>query len=82
MPAVAFAAVIGRNDEKWGERPVLVVEPQRGQSPSEQDILAALRGKVPDWWLPEQIVFVEHMPLAGTGKIDKRVLREGLEGPE
>jgi 3-(methylthio)propionyl---CoA ligase len=33
---------------------------------------------VPDWWLPDQVVFIQHMPLAATGKIDKRRLRESL----
>jgi hypothetical protein len=34
-----------------------------------------LRGKVPDWWLPDRIVLLETMPLAATGKIDKQRLR-------
>jgi acyl-CoA synthetase (AMP-forming)/AMP-acid ligase II len=79
LPSVALVAVIPRADEKWGERPVLVVEGQRGHALTEQLILEALRAKVPDWWLPDQVVFMERMPLAATGKIDKRKLRDGLE---
>jgi len=81
LPAVALAAVVGREHEKWGERPVLIVEPRRDQTLTEQLILAALRGKIPDWWLPDQVVLIEHMPLAATGKIDKRRLREIIATP-
>lgn len=76
LPAVALAAVVARAHVKWGERPVLIVEPRRNQEISESRVLAALRGKVPDWWLPDQVIVIEQMPLAATGKIDKRQLRE------
>jgi fatty-acyl-CoA synthase len=81
LPGVALVAVVGRGHSKWGERPVLIVEPQRGpmgRALTEQLILEALRGKVPDWWLPDQVVLIDRMPLAATGKIDKRRLRDGL----
>jgi acyl-CoA synthetase (AMP-forming)/AMP-acid ligase II len=78
LPQVALVAVVGEPHEKWGERPVLVVEPCRGQSVDPPTLLGALRGKVPEWWLPERVVFVERMPLAATGKIDKRRLRAEL----
>ncbi|MDR3511216.1 MAG: long-chain-fatty-acid--CoA ligase [Caulobacteraceae bacterium] len=74
-PAVGQVAVIGRSDPKWGERPVLVVELRQGQSVDPQTLLEALRGKVADWWLPDQIVQISAMPLAATGKIDKSRLR-------
>jgi acyl-CoA synthetase (AMP-forming)/AMP-acid ligase II len=81
LPGVALVAVVGREHQKWGERPVLIVEPQRrptGEPLTQPVILEALRGKVPDWWLPDQVVFVDQMPLAATGKIDKRRLRDSL----
>ena len=80
LPAVALVAVIAREHPKWGERPVLIVEPQRNQGLTEQTLLDALRGKVPDWWLPDQVVFIDRMPLAATGKIDKRRLRDSING--
>jgi fatty-acyl-CoA synthase len=40
-----------------------------------QALIRSLRGKVADWWLPDQIVQVSAMPLAATGKIDKNQLR-------
>jgi 3-(methylthio)propionyl---CoA ligase len=75
LPAVGQVAVIGQPDAKWGERPVLVVEPRQGQPLDDATLLAALRGKVPDWWLPARIARIEAMPLAATGKIDKNRLR-------
>ena len=74
-PSVAQAAVIGRHDDKWGERPVLIVEPAPGHEVDAEELLACLRGRVPDWWLPERTIAVDRMPLAATGKIDKARLR-------
>jgi acyl-CoA synthetase (AMP-forming)/AMP-acid ligase II len=78
VPTVGLAAVVGRPHAKWGERPVLVVEPRRNQTVDERQLLEGLRGKVPDWWIPDQVIIVERMPLAATGKIDKKRLREDL----
>ena len=74
-PAVSLVAVIGRPDQKWGERPVLVVEPRAGQTLQPDDLLACLKGKVADWWIPDEVKQVAAMPLAATGKIDKNALR-------
>ncbi len=75
LPQVALVAVVGQPHVKWGERPVLIVEPRRDQTIDRDALLGALRGRVPDWWLPERIVFTDEMPLAATGKIDKQRLR-------
>lgn len=75
LPDVALVAVVGRADDKWGERPVLVYEPRRGSDLSDDDVLGALKGRIANWWLPDAIIRVAAMPLALTGKIDKLRLR-------
>jgi acyl-CoA synthetase (AMP-forming)/AMP-acid ligase II len=67
--------VIARTDPKWGERPLLVVEPRQGHAVEDGALLKSLKGKVADWWIPDRVVQVEAMPLAATGKIDKTRLR-------
>ncbi len=79
LPTVSAVAVIARSDKKWGERPVLVIQRSAGAKTSHAALLDSLRGQVADWWLPTEIVEVDRMPLAPTGKIDKTRLREQLE---
>jgi acyl-CoA synthetase (AMP-forming)/AMP-acid ligase II len=74
-PGVGLVAVVGQPHDKWGERPVLIVELRAGEALDAQALLQPLRGKVPDWWIPDHVVEVEAMPLAATGKIDKERLR-------
>ena len=75
LPGVGRVAVIGASHAKWGERPILVVEPRKGHVLDEKALLAALSGKVADWWIPDQVIQVSDMPLSATGKIDKNRLR-------
>jgi fatty-acyl-CoA synthase len=72
-PSVRHVAVIGRADVKWGERPVLIVETEGDSDPAA--LLALLRGKVADWWIPGEVAEVSAMPLGASGKIDKQRLR-------
>lgn len=80
LPSVGLVAVIGRADPRWGERPLMIIEPARGQDPDEAALKATLKGQVADWWIPERIVRVEAMPLAATGKINKTLLRATYGG--
>ncbi|WEK43897.1 MAG: AMP-binding protein [Candidatus Sphingomonas colombiensis] len=75
LPQVSLAAVIGRRDPKWGERPLLLVELREDQAIADEDLLASLRGKVASWWIPDAVIRLPQLPLAPTGKIDKLQLQ-------
>ena len=74
-PDVALVAVIGREHEKWSERPVLVVELRQDVEVSDEALLDTLDGKVANWWRPDTVHRLANMPLAATGKVDKLRLR-------
>lgn len=74
-PSVAMAAVIGVRHPKWDERPVLFVVCKPGQSLEKPEILDFLAQRVAKWWLPDEVLFVDHLPLGGTGKVQKNELR-------
>ncbi|MGH1358254.1 MAG: 3-(methylthio)propionyl-CoA ligase [Burkholderiaceae bacterium] len=75
-PAVANAAVIGVVHPKWDERPLLIVKLKDGEQVSAQDLLAFYDGKVAKFWMPDDVQFVDDIPLGATGKILKTKLRE------
>jgi len=80
LPEVSLSTVIGRAHPKWGERPILLLELREGCTLEDEAVLAALRGRVASWWLPDAIIRLEKMPLAATGKIDKQRLRAEYGG--
>jgi fatty-acyl-CoA synthase len=75
-PKVAEAAVIGVKHPKWDERPLLVIVLRKDQAATKDEILAFMRPKIANWWMPDDVVFVEEIPHTATGKIQKTVLRE------
>jgi 3-(methylthio)propionyl---CoA ligase len=75
-PEIAASAVIGVPHEKWGERPLLIAQPAPGASPTRESVLEFLEGQVAKLWLPDDVVFVDALPLGATGKVQKAVLRE------
>ena len=75
-PAVAMAACIAANHPKWDERPLLVVVRKPGAEVTRDELIASYAGKVAKWWTPDDVVFVESIPLGATGKMQKNRLRE------
>jgi fatty-acyl-CoA synthase len=75
-PKVAEAAVIGVKHPKWDERPLLVVVLKKDQSATRDEILRFMQGKIANWWMPDEVVFVDEIPHTATGKIQKTVLRD------
>jgi len=75
-PGVAEAAVIGIEHEKWAERPLLVLVRKPEAEVTRDSALGFLKGKIADWWMPDDVAFVEEIPHTATGKISKLRLRE------
>ena len=75
-PAVQQAAVIGIAHPKWDERPLLVVVKKPGMEVSREELLRFFEGKIAKWWLPDDVAFVDAIPLGATGKMLKVKLRE------
>jgi len=75
-PAVAMAACIAAPHPKWDERPLLVVVKQPGAELDRDALLRFYDGKIARWWTPDDVVFVDTLPLGATGKVLKHRLRE------
>jgi fatty-acyl-CoA synthase len=75
-PAVAMAACIGAKHPKWDERPLLVVVKKPGAQLTREELIKFYEGKIAKWWTPDDVVFVDAIPLGATGKMQKNKLRE------
>jgi 3-(methylthio)propionyl---CoA ligase len=75
-PAVAMAACIGAKHPKWDERPLLVVMKKPNAELTRDEVLKFFDGKIAKWWTPDDVVFVDSIPLGATGKMQKNKLRE------
>jgi fatty-acyl-CoA synthase len=75
-PAVAMAACIAARHPKWDERPLLVVMKKLNTELTKEEMLSHYEGKVAKWQIPDDVIFVESIPLGATGKMLKTRLRE------
>jgi len=79
FPGVMMAACIGVPHPKWDERPIIVVVRKPDTDVDKAALLAFYDGKVAKWQTPDDVVFVDAIPLGATGKMQKMVLREQLK---
>lgn len=77
-PAVLMAACIGVKHPKWDERPIVVVVKKPGAELTREELLEFYQGKLAKWQIPDDVVFVDAIPLGATGKMQKMKLREML----
>jgi 3-(methylthio)propionyl---CoA ligase len=75
-PKVAMAACIAAFHPKWDERPLLVVVKKPNVELTREELLAFFDGRIAKWWTPDDVVFVDAIPLGATGKMLKNRLRE------
>ncbi len=74
-PAVAMAAVVGVKHPRWEERPLLFIVRKSDQPLEADEILAFLAERVVKWWIPDAVIFLDSLPVGGTGKVQKATLR-------
>jgi fatty-acyl-CoA synthase len=79
-PKALMAAVIGVAHPKWDERPLLLVKLKADESATAEEFREFLSGKIAKWWMPDDVQFVDDIPLGATGKIDKKLIRQRFEG--
>ncbi len=75
-PAVAEAAAIAAVHPKWDERPLLFIVRKPDQDLSSDQMVSHLSTRLPKWWLPDAILFLDELPHTATGKLQKTALRE------
>ncbi|MBU6268527.1 MAG: AMP-binding protein [Sphingomonadales bacterium] len=74
MPGVMDVAVVAVPDAKWGERPVAFV----AGDVREDAVRAHCRAHLAGFKVPDRVVLVESLPRSASGKVLKRVLRDGI----
>ena len=76
------AAAIAVKHPKWEERPLLVIVPREGAQITAEAVRAVLADHVAKWWLPDDVIVVDSLPIGGTGKVLKNELREQFKDYE
>lgn len=82
LEGVAQACVVAQPHPKWDERPVALVVLEPGKEVSQQAVLDHCEEAFAKWQLPDEVLYIESIPLTSTGKMDKKVVRADLESQD
>jgi len=77
-PAIAMAACVGIKHPKWDERPIVLVVKKPGQEVTREELLTFYAGRAAKWQIPDDVVFLDAIPMGATGKMQKSKLRDLL----
>jgi fatty-acyl-CoA synthase len=75
-PAIKEAAVVAKPDDRWGERPMLVIVLKPGSNFCRHDMIEHYTGKISKWSIPDDVMVVDELPHTATGKLLKTAIRE------
>ena len=79
LPGVAQACVVAQPHPRWDERPIVLCVLAEGAEVTEEEVVAHCSTQFAKWQLPDEVLFVDSIPLTSTGKMDKKVVRADLE---
>jgi len=79
LPGIAQACVVAHPHPRWDERPVALVVLAEGAEIPREAILEHCATQFAKWQLPDDVLFVDSIPLTSTGKMDKKVVRADLD---
>ena len=79
LPGVAGACVVAQPHPKWDERPVALIVVEAGAEVTQQQVLDHCATKFAKWQLPDEVLYIDSIPLTSTGKMDKKVVRADLD---
>lgn len=74
-PEIRMAAAIAAHHPQWDERPILIAVKHENSALTEADIQLYFANKIARWQIPDRVIFVDALPVNGTGKIVKAELR-------
>lgn len=79
-PGVIENAVVGKPDEKWGERPVAFYTGTAKPDDIRRHLMDMVNaGRIAKFWIPDDFINVKEFAKTSTGKVDKKVLREMIK---
>jgi fatty-acyl-CoA synthase len=79
VPGVAQACVVAQPHPKWDERPVALIVLEPGKEVTQEQVLAHCETAFAKWQLPDEVLYIDAIPLTSTGKMDKKVVRADLD---
>lgn len=79
LAGIGQACVVAHPHPKWDERPVALVVLDDGAEVSQQEVLDHCAQAFAKWQLPDEVLYVDSIPLTTTGKMDKKIVRADLD---